>query len=195
MKNMSLTEKQLASLIKSIKHYKTDFLIFNGNIIYFMNIKDNTFVMNIVLKFDTCIRGIYYYNMILDFLTKDFNIDYNGDIYNSDNKCINNVCNLFYMKIPEYVTNPINDFMELVYDDSNIRNNEIFENYISLNYPNILYIKGIYPLTLFKGLLPINKPDKVSLKLYRTDYEQYIAYFNIIKTDYIVNKYIKYINI
>lgn len=52
-----------------------------------------------------------------------------------------------------------------------------------------------YILTLFTGLLPINKSDKASLDLYDIDDRSYLARFTICKGKFTVYKYIVYLYI
>lgn len=47
-------------------------------------------------------------------------------------------------------------------------------------------------LTLFTGLIPINKSDKASLEIYDIDNYSFIAKFIINKGKFIINKYIRY---
>lgn len=81
----------------------------------------------------------------------------------------------------------------------NIREDEEFENCLSLKSKDgmSLYIAkgyyGIYPISIFTGLLPINKKDKVSLEIYENTVSTFLAKFIIDKGFIIINKYIKYI--
>lgn len=52
-----------------------------------------------------------------------------------------------------------------------------------------------YILTIFTGLVPINKSDKASLELYDIDGYSFIAKFIINKGKFTINKYVRYFHI
>lgn len=84
---------------------------------------------------------------------------------------------------------------------ADIREDEEFEKCLSLKSKDgmSLYIykgyNGIYPISIFTGLLPINKKDKVSLEIYNSEIGTFTVKFIIDKGFAIINKYIKYINL
>lgn len=201
MTNMYLTETQLQVLIKAIKHNKSDFIVMNNNNIKFMSMRNNYILMSIILNFDTNIYGLYEYNDFITYMSCEYTLDeYNNILcikYSEDNKqqnIIYNISNKYIIETPSYLLyNSILPFNILLYSDMNLRSNVLFEKYISSKVNNILYIDNKYPISLFKGLLPVNKSDKIKLNIFSDTQETFIANFIIEKKDYIIDMYIKYL--
>jgi hypothetical protein len=50
-----------------------------------------------------------------------------------------------------------------------------------------------YIITLYTGLLPVNKSDKIALEIYNVDWRSFISKFMINKGKFIIFKYVSYI--
>lgn len=57
---------------------------------------------------------------------------------------------------------------------------------------SMLRLNKKYILSLYKGLLPVNKADKVSVELYDIDSYSFLAKFIIDKRKFVINKYLVY---
>ena len=75
--------------------------------------------------------------------------------------------------------------------------NELSELFSLKKADGIIYFKyNGYFMTLFSGLLPINKSDKIHLTIYnQSTINTFIANFTIIKKKFKVNIYLAYLNI
>lgn len=76
-----------------------------------------------------------------------------------------------------------------------LRSNNDFIDIIekkSVEGASMLKLNKKFIITIFKGLLPINKKDKVSLEIYEIDNYKFLAKYIINKGKFIVYKYISY---
>ena len=99
-------------------------------------------------------------------------------LYVNNENHIRNIVNL-NNKINQIVLNNYNNL-----NVDNARDNQEFENAISLKTAQgigLYRISEEYILSIFKGLLPINKKDKTSLSIYDVDYNRFLTRFVISK--------------
>lgn len=97
-----------------------------------------------------------------------------------------------YFRVCNYINNN-----EIKFNYDVLRGNEQFEHALSLKSKegiSFLKIDRVYMLSLFSGLLPVNKSDKVSLTIYSNDADfAFLSHFVIKKAKSIdVNVYVNY---
>lgn len=177
---------QFRELVEMTKVLKSDIIYIFGNIIYgtdsnFTYLKQMTF--DNVLGISIC----YEQKLMNDFIklcTDTIVLDNNVLLSNIERLYINNdayIRNILELerKINEMVlvnTNTINV--------DNVRENSQFEHAISLKSAQgigLYKINEEYILSIFKGLLPINKSDKVSLSIYDINDNRFLSRFIVSK--------------
>lgn len=58
---------------------------------------------------------------------------------------------------------------------------------------SLLALNNKYVLSIYKGLVPVNKSDKLSLELFDINDTMFIARFAVNKRKFIINKYVQYL--
>jgi len=99
---------------------------------------------------------------------------------------------MMYMNILSILSSKI--VPDLVVDS--VKSNEEFMKILSnksADGANFFKINDKYIMSIYSGLLPINKSDKVSLEIYNIDEYSYISKFIINKGKFVINKFIKYL--
>ena len=85
----------------------------------------------------------------------------------------------------------------IISSNDDIKQDENFNYCLSLKSKDGLgrYIYDNKFISIFSGLLPINKADKVSLEVYKSDNDTFLCRFIINKKYAILNKYLRYLTI
>ena len=81
------------------------------------------------------------------------------------------------------------------YRVDDLKSNEEFMSIMAMKSwdgQSLFRLNRKYILTIFTGLIPLNKSDKISLDIYDIDNYSYIAKFIINKGKFVINKYVRY---
>lgn len=191
---MNLSKKDINILVKIGKIFKIEFLYITGNKVI------NTFSNNILnyadipFIFTTCFYRFTDIVMLYDIMNKDsvVTVDEYGNIYMNNTILVYNLIQMFNNN------NIVNNIFMIeqslphtIIDD--MRSNELFEYAISGYDNRLIHLKDRYIISIHKGLLSINKSDKVSMNIYYSDNNTFICKFIIDKKSFKINTIIKYI--
>lgn len=183
MNNFTL---QFRDVVETAKSLKADIIYIKGNTIYGV---DDNFTYLKQMTFDNILGLEICYNQKL---MNDFMKVCTNDIVIQDNSILSNIETLYinnqnYIKNILTLNNKINNILLSNINIMNIdtvRGNEQFESAISLKTSQgigLYKVNEQYIMSIFKGLLPINKPDKVSLSIYDVDNTRFLTRFVISK--------------
>lgn len=194
---MNLSKKEITTLVKAGKLLKSETIVIHGSRI--IDVNNNIILTYIDLPFTLTTEILSYRLQDLATLESIMNKDSIVFLDNLGNIYINNnivVFNIYRNDITMYsflmnINNMRNSIPMITIN--NIRDNEFFEHCITSTTNVLFNVKDRYIITLFKGLLPINKSDKVTLNIYNSDEYSFICHFAIDKKSFIHNMYMRYI--
>lgn len=177
---------QFREIIEIAKLLKSDIIYIIGNTIYGTD-SNFTYLKQMTFENTLGINICYEQKLMNDFIklcTNTITLENNSlmsnieVLYVNNENHIRNIVNL-NNKINQIVLNNYNNL-----NVDNARDNQEFENAISLKTAQgigLYRISEEYILSIFKGLLPINKKDKTSLSIYDVDYNRFLTRFVISK--------------
>lgn len=177
---------QFREIIEIAKLLKSDIIYIIGNTIYGTD-SNFTYLKQMTFENTLGINICYEQKLMNDFIklcTNTITLENNSLMSNIEVLHINNqnhIRNIVELdnKINQIVLNNHNSM-----NVDNARDNEEFENAISLKTAQgigLYRVSEEYILSIFKGLLPINKKDKTSLSIYDVDYNRFLTRFVISK--------------
>lgn len=97
---------------------------------------------------------------------------------------------LLYRQVNSFISN-----QNIIYQNDNLKQDDEFVRSISLkaNDGSTLYkINNQFAMSTFITIHPINKTDKISLKLFHIDNESFLSEFTIAKKTHVIYEYIRY---
>ena len=177
---------QFREIIEIAKLLKSDIIYIIGNTIYGTD-SNFTYLKQMTFENTVGINICYEQKLMNDFIklcTNTITLENNSlmsnieVLYINNENHIRNIVNL-NNKINQIVLNNYNNL-----NVDNARDNQEFENAISLKTAQgigLYRVSEEYILSIFKGLLPINKKDKTSLSIYDVDYNRFLTRFVISK--------------
>lgn len=201
---MVVSSKDFLDLVELAKNIKCDIVYINGNTIF--GVDDSFATLKKATINNPC--NIFVCYRTLDMREFIKNID--SDRVQIDNNSIRtSIDNIVYQMSGQVVMNIMdlaNRIVLMTYTDLyNMKQPDYINEDIrqDINFENILAMKSAdgaaryiadnkYILTLFNGLLPINKKDKVSLKIYNIDIYKFLANFTIVKKGISMDIFIMY---
>lgn len=177
---------QFREIIEIAKLLKSDIIYIIGNTIFGTD-SNFTYLKQMTFENTLGINICYEQKLMNDFIklcTNTITLENNSlmsnieVLYVNNENHIRNIVNL-NNKINQIVLNNHNSM-----NVDNARDNQEFENAISLKTAQgigLYRVSEDYILSIFKGLLPINKKDKTSLSIYDVDYNRFLTRFVISK--------------
>lgn len=177
---------QFREIIEIAKLLKSDIIYIIGNTIFGTD-SNFTYLKQMTFENTLGINICYEQKLMNDFIklcTNTITLENNSLMSNIEVLCVNNenhIRNIVNLnnKINQIVLNNHNTM-----NVDNARDNQEFENAISLKTAQgigLYRVSEDYILSIFKGLLPINKKDKTSLSIYDVDYNRFLTRFVISK--------------
>jgi hypothetical protein len=211
--SIKITTSELLYINEAAKALKQKvFKIYNNTLIGMDNINDYVIYVDLDAKI---YHNIDFNNFIINLrelsaFVKTIMLESEFELRNKEDGiyCINtmngelNLINRVDLKskvIPEnqlaYVKSISNICIPL--ENEYIINNDISELFSMKRDSGCIYYnyKNKYYISLFSGILPLNKSDKVSLTIYPNDNHSFIAKFSVMKKKFTINAYLSYLYI
>ena len=192
---MNTTLEALKELLEYSKALKCDIIRVKDNIIYGT---DSNFVHLRVIRCSNEWSDMIFYLKDLSEFIKQMNM-----LGHNDNALIFNIVDYIsihyehidtfdklILSVNWYINNPIS------FSNEDLKSNDNFNTINAMKAGDgigLLRLSDKHILTLFSGLLPINKNDKVMMSIRDIDTYRYLANFTIIKKKFSIDVYFMYL--
>jgi len=192
---MNTTLEALKELLEYSKTLKCDIIRVKDNIIYGT---DSNFVHLRLIRCSNEWPDMIFYLKDLSEFIKQMNM-----LGHTDNSLIFNIVEYIsiryeYIDIFDNLIESVNSYINnsISFSDEDLKSNDDFNTINAMKAGDgvgLLKLSEKYILTLYSGLLPVNKSDKVMVYIRDIDTYRYLANFTIVKKKFSIDVYFMYL--